>query len=161
MLSLNILIDNKALPGFHAEWGFAVSIEHKNNVWLWDAGASPLFIENAKKLQIDIKKAQGLAISHGHWDHTGGLSALQEQGYTLPLYMHPDGLKKKYALEPDGTYREIGIPGVLPKITEVHANYELMPGLTMFANITRLPTAFQAIQGFYSDQMQEKMVPQT
>ncbi len=149
MLKLTMLMDNDALPGFAFEWGLSVAIElPSKHLWLWDCGKTGAFFDNAKKLGIDVLKAEGLAISHGHYDHTGGLEALREAGFDAPIMMHPAGLQKRWSIQPEKTH-EIGIPGPLPNIKPIIATTKLDAGLTMVTAISRAANRFQAVDGFF------------
>lgn len=152
-----MLMDNKALPGFTAEWGLCVAIEYGDDLWLWDAGASDIFLKNAEQLGVDVMAAKGIAISHGHWDHTGGLPRLQEAGFSGPIFMHPVGLSKKYRFKSDDVPKDIGVPDPLPTISEVYGSREIAPGMTMVADIPRQPGNYEAVDGFYSEP--DKVIP--
>ena len=54
-------------------WGLVFYIETKKHKVLFDVGQSALFLSNAHRLNIDIQKVDTLVISHGHYDHGGGL----------------------------------------------------------------------------------------
>jgi len=72
-LKLKILVDNQALPGFKAEWGFSCLVEATEKV-LFDTGTSCDAIAfNAKKLGVEPESIEKLVLSHDHFDHTGGL----------------------------------------------------------------------------------------
>ena len=64
--------------GLRAEHGLSLYIETGNSKILFDTGQSGMFIQNAKHLGIDIADIDTLVLSHGHYDHTGGLSAFVE-----------------------------------------------------------------------------------
>jgi len=77
-MKLTIVYDNNALEGLECGWGFSCLIENKQNV-LFDTGNSGRkLLYNFKKLQIDPEIIYTIVISHNHWDHTGGLKALQK-----------------------------------------------------------------------------------
>lgn len=91
---ISILTEDQAKMGFLdkkfiAQHGFSVFIEGNPNV-LFDAGPSDAFVKNAALLGIDLQKIDTVALSHGHWDHTDGLSSLKFQGSTRILVAHPD-----------------------------------------------------------------------
>jgi len=69
-----VLVENTAcgteLKGQH---GLSFYIEHNGLKILFDCGADSLFLENAAKLGADIAAVDYLMISHGHYDHGGGL----------------------------------------------------------------------------------------
>ncbi len=68
------LIENLVYKkGLYAEHGLAIYIETENKKILFDTGQSGLFLENAKTLGISVAEIDILVLSHGHYDHTGGL----------------------------------------------------------------------------------------
>ena len=56
-----------------SEHGFCLLVEMKDTTILVDTGASGLFMENAQKLGINLRKVETLFLSHGHYDHGGGI----------------------------------------------------------------------------------------
>ncbi|SDB93211.1 MBL fold metallo-hydrolase [Williamwhitmania taraxaci] len=68
------LIENVVNGGtLQAEHGLSLYIETENKKILFDVGQSGLFLKNAQKLGVDISDVDCLVLSHGHYDHTGGL----------------------------------------------------------------------------------------
>ncbi|WP_304224323.1 MBL fold metallo-hydrolase [Gracilinema caldarium] len=97
MLKIRVLIDNDLPPAsaledgipqsLAAEHGLAFWIEKDGRAIIFDTGKSGAFTENAKKLNLDLAAAEAVIISHGHYDHGGGLRALaEESGYRGPLW---------------------------------------------------------------------------
>jgi len=74
-MELTVLVDNNTIIDqyYFAEPAVSYWIEESNKRILFDVGYSDIFIKNAKKLNIDLKKADFLVLSHGHFDHTGGI----------------------------------------------------------------------------------------
>lgn len=74
-MKITILADNTALFDrmFIAEHGFAAFIEAEGRRILFDTGYSGAFLVNAEKMQIDLLDLDYIVLSHGHFDHTGGL----------------------------------------------------------------------------------------
>lgn len=91
-MKLTVLIDNHTYIDryYCGEPAFCCYIEDGEHTILFDVGYSPLFIENARRMGIDLSKVTDIALSHGHDDHTGGLKAFFEE-FTQPvkLYRHP------------------------------------------------------------------------
>jgi len=77
-LKLTVLVDNNSLIDRYllAEPALCFFIEADGLRLLFDTGYSGIFLENARKLGIDLANLDYLALSHGHEDHTWGLEAL-------------------------------------------------------------------------------------
>ncbi|MCF7791461.1 MAG: MBL fold metallo-hydrolase [Victivallales bacterium] len=97
-VKLTVLCDNsvKTFSSLIGEHGFACFIETDNNKFLFDTGQGLGIIHNAFSLNIDIKEADGIILSHGHWDHTGGLESVLKLTGRKKIYAHPDVFAKKY-----------------------------------------------------------------
>lgn len=150
MTTLTFLCDNEAPQGLASEWGLSVAIEPDDgSLWLWDTGQSDLFLRNAAVLGIHAAHADGLAFSHGHYDHTGGLQALLDAGFHGRILAHSTATAVRYSHEK--TVHEIGPPAPLPAYEPVQGSKELAPGLTMFTDIPRRPGLFQAVRNFSYD----------
>jgi 7,8-dihydropterin-6-yl-methyl-4-(beta-D-ribofuranosyl)aminobenzene 5'-phosphate synthase len=68
------LIENLVnTENLYAEHGLSLYIETNNRKILFDTGQSGLFLQNAKKLGVTIEDIDCVVLSHGHYDHTGGL----------------------------------------------------------------------------------------
>jgi 7,8-dihydropterin-6-yl-methyl-4-(beta-D-ribofuranosyl)aminobenzene 5'-phosphate synthase len=74
-MEVTILVDNTALFDrmFVAEHGFSAYLEVEGKRILFDTGYSSAFLENAGKMKIDLLDLDYIVLSHGHFDHTGGL----------------------------------------------------------------------------------------
>ncbi|HKJ80028.1 MAG TPA: MBL fold metallo-hydrolase, partial [Prolixibacteraceae bacterium] len=73
-MKISILTDNNAGRNFQAEHGLSYLIEIDGEKILFDTGHSDVYLNNAKKLRINIQKSvEKIVLSHGHWDHTFGL----------------------------------------------------------------------------------------
>ena len=89
-MEVTLVYDNTTYrEGLLADWGFACYIEMENSPSiLFDTGAnSPVLLHNMKKLGIEPSAIDIIVISHGHWDHTGGLSELLKVNQTAKLYL--------------------------------------------------------------------------
>jgi len=100
-MKTTILVDNTALFDrmFVAEHGFSAFIEAEGKRILFDTGYSGAFLHNAQKMQIDLLDLDYIVLSHGHFDHTGGLwhlihrlmeAVIEDTPHQLPrLIAHP------------------------------------------------------------------------
>ena len=82
---ITIVVDNKSFDYINGEWGLSVYIQYAEKKILLDAGASNLFLENMKKLDIDVSDIDYATLSHAHYDHANGLpaffSTIKKQNY--------------------------------------------------------------------------------
>ena len=93
-MKLTVLLDNNTYIDqyFVGEPGLSFYIEDEDKKILFDTGYSHVFIENAKKMEIDLNQLTHIVMSHGHNDHTRGLIYLAKQydlGETM-MVAHPD-----------------------------------------------------------------------
>ncbi len=91
-MTITILTDNFPGDNTGAEHGLSYLIEHDGKKLLFDAGKSDLFLKNASAMGIDIADIDMIILSHGHFDHGGGLEYLE--GGTLVC--HPKCFVKRY-----------------------------------------------------------------
>ena len=81
-MRLVVLIDNCTINGrnLKGEGGASYYIEDEDKKFLLDTGASGLFMENAKNLDINLDDIDTVVLSHGHYDHAGGLKGNTNMG---------------------------------------------------------------------------------
>ncbi|MBS5112237.1 MAG: MBL fold metallo-hydrolase [Coprobacillus cateniformis] len=73
---LKTLVENTSISSsFQHKHGICFYIEVENHKMLFDLGPNDLFIENAKKMNVDLKQIDTVIISHGHVDHAGALQS--------------------------------------------------------------------------------------
>lgn len=85
--------DNKS---FKSEHGLSMYIEKDDKRYLLDTGASGDFIDNAKKLNIDLTKLDAVIISHNHFDHIGGLERLLKLNDRVKVYIKTEAKHQYY-----------------------------------------------------------------
>jgi 7,8-dihydropterin-6-yl-methyl-4-(beta-D-ribofuranosyl)aminobenzene 5'-phosphate synthase len=89
--------DTSSSPAYRSEHGLSLYIETENNKILFDTGASDLFLENAKSLDVNIDEIDLAVISHGHYDHGGGLQAFLEENSKAKVYIHEKAFENHYS----------------------------------------------------------------
>jgi 7,8-dihydropterin-6-yl-methyl-4-(beta-D-ribofuranosyl)aminobenzene 5'-phosphate synthase len=109
---ITTLMDNHAIGGSSlvAEHGFSCLLELPHTTVLLDTGTTGAFIENARLLGKDLSKVKHMVISHGHYDHAGGLRTFWEQEeHERPVLWTGKGfMDPKYSVK-DGGHRYTGI----------------------------------------------------
>ncbi|MDO9333602.1 MAG: MBL fold metallo-hydrolase [Dehalococcoidales bacterium] len=126
-IKITTLSENTAsAPDLLAEWGFSVLVEIDSLTVLLDTGLSSTVVHNAGILGIDLKKVDRIILSHGHYDHTGGLqNVLRLMRKKMEIIAHPDVWGEKYARQNETTYRYIGIPFQRPVLESLGASFTL------------------------------------
>jgi 7,8-dihydropterin-6-yl-methyl-4-(beta-D-ribofuranosyl)aminobenzene 5'-phosphate synthase len=104
----------ETVAGLRAEHGFSALVTVRSgttsSTLLFDAGASPdALAVNAERLGIDVGALQGVVLSHGHFDHVGGLDGLARlRGRSgLPLTVHPAAWTRRRLELPGGRSLEM------------------------------------------------------
>ncbi len=96
MMKVTILTENTVYKrGLLGEHGLSLLVDTGRQRYLFDTGQSRVFVHNAAKLGIDLKGLDGVILSHGHYDHGGGLEYWQELG-NVPIYVQEKAFEKKY-----------------------------------------------------------------
>src|SRR5690554_1096340 len=78
------------------EHGLAMLLEVGGKKILCDTGAGLTLVGNARALGVDLDDLDAVLLSHGHYDHTGGLAPLAKKTAALSVYAHPDIFGPKY-----------------------------------------------------------------
>lgn len=103
------LIENKSEnKDLDCEHGLSLYIEKDGNKIILDTGATGNFIDNAEKLGVSIKDVNIVVLSHGHYDHGGGLLRFLEINKKAKIYMKCSA-KDDYFSGKLGIYKYIGI----------------------------------------------------
>lgn len=117
-MRIRVLIENKETPFFLYEHGLSLLIEYNNKLVLFDTGKTSNFIENAKKLRLDLSKIDYLVLSHAHYDHTSGtIPFIKEYNYKKKIYVGNGFTNNKYSLYDDYVYK--GIPFKMDELNNV------------------------------------------
>lgn len=106
---LTVLVDNKAGTGLIGEHGFALFMETPAGNILFDSGQNNALLLNAQSLGIQLEDTAILVLSHGHYDHTGGIEDLLKRNRKLEIYLHAAVFQPRYSLE-EGKPRIIKMP---------------------------------------------------
>ncbi len=110
---------------------------------IFDAGQTTTAVHNAEVLGLDLEGLP-IVLSHGHYDHTGGLASVLERTGPVPVLAHPDVFASRYSRR-GGALRQIGIPFQREGLEELGAKFELsrapreiVPGLWITGQVPRI-----------------------
>lgn len=138
MKIVNLMEDTKGAEGCIYEHGLSFYIETKKHKILMDTGASDAILENAKVLGIDLAQVDTVIISHGHYDHTGGLLAFAKMNPRAKIFMRDNAGNGYYSIKDNGE-KYIGIDSdilSLPQLFLVEGDMEIDEELSLFTNVT-------------------------
>ena len=138
MRIVTLMEDTACAPGFVCEHGLSFYIEANGKKLLFDMGQTDLFLRNAQTLGARLDEVDTAFVSHGHYDHGGGLAAFLEVNRRAPVYLHRQAFEPHFSQKPDGI-KPIGMDPALAEsgrliltdgVTQVDQN------LTLFSDIT-------------------------
>ena len=110
-VKITTLLENTACrAGLCAAHGLSLYIETPRRKILFDMGPNADFVANAEALGVDLAAVDLAILSHGHYDHGGGLAAFCRVNAHAPVYIHKDAFRAYYALEEGRAPRYIGLP---------------------------------------------------
>jgi len=125
-IEISVLTDNIASSRCLGEWGLSFLIEAGDEKLLFDTGRSFTALHNASIIGKNLAGLNAIILSHGHYDHTGGLGNILKQTGKIKVIGHPDIFNPKYAHRQPGTAPYyIGIPFSRPLLEKAGAEFVL------------------------------------
>lgn len=128
-----LMEDTCGNPLCEYEHGLSVYVETEKHKILADTGASEKTIENARRLGIDLSQVDTVVLSHGHYDHSGGIPAFRSINQNAVIYMQQTAAGDYYHGE-----RYIGIDKRivrLPNVRMLGGDFRIDGELSVFAGI--------------------------
>lgn len=130
--------DTKGNSDCIAEHGLSFYVETEKHKLLMDTGATEHTWENAERLGIDLTEIDTVILSHGHYDHTGGVLSFAEKNPTAKIYMQRKAGGDYYNFK-EGFEKYIGIDKrilELPQLQLLDGEMKIDEELFLFSGIT-------------------------
>ncbi|MDT9546517.1 MAG: MBL fold metallo-hydrolase [Chlorobium phaeovibrioides] len=108
-IRISVIVDNTPLSGFSSEHGFSLWIEAGGSTLLFDTGRATAFASNLRQLDIELSRANMLVLSHGHYDHTGGVAHVLQEVPAMKVCMHPGALTRRWSIR-EGVAKPTDMP---------------------------------------------------
>ena len=116
-MKLTVLAENTACgEDVTAQHGLSLYIETGDKKILFDMGQSDAFAKNAERLGVDLSQVDLAVLSHGHYDHGGGLETFLRINTTAPVFVHESAWGAYY----NGTEKYIGLDRKLCQHPRLH-----------------------------------------
>ncbi len=139
MRIVNLIENTEGRAGCIYAHGLSFYIEKGSRKLLMDLGPSEDTLKNAKSLGIDLSSVDAVILSHGHYDHSGGILPYADAGFKADIYMQRSAGDDYYA--DDGTdavggrFRYIGIDKRicdLPQVRKLDGDFVIEEGIELF-----------------------------
>ncbi len=149
-MKIQIIIENNPDPQekYLSEHGLSVYFEFANSKILLDTGQSANFLANFTSAGISVEDIDHVIVSHGHYDHAGGLEYFIEKNKKAQIHLSEGIFEQAYFSSRSGKKRNIGIrfspAALLDRCRFIAENTEILPGLHVIkkvANTYPLPKA--------------------
>lgn len=139
-MKATVLVDNISKEDISGEWGLSILIEYDEKKILLDTGGSGLFLENAKKLGVDIRDVDYAVLSHAHYDHADGMRDFFMANDKAKFYLR-DSCGENCYMKKWFFHKYIGIPKNLldeykDRIVYAKEDYRMFPGVALIPHKT-------------------------
>lgn len=113
-MKITVLMENTtSREDLIKEHGLSLYIETANHKLLFDTGQTNGFITNVKTMGIDLSQVDKVFISHGHYDHGGGIQGFLEINHHAKIYISREAFQEFYSQKADGRIVSIGLDNTL------------------------------------------------
>lgn len=138
MKIINLIENTEGSQGCLFEHGLSFYVEALDRKLLIDTGATDAFITNAGKLDVDLGQVDYMILSHGHYDHAGGILSFAQINPTAPIFMQKQAICEYYHKD-ETLEKYIGIDSrikELPSLKLIDGSYRIEEGISLFSGVT-------------------------
>lgn len=136
MKIINLVENESGDSGCEAAHGLSFYVETENHKFLFDSSPSEVVIRNARMLSVDLTAVDTVILSHGHYDHSGGILPFVELNPRAKIYMQHNSGGEYYAFDgEDKGFRYIGIDKkilLLPQVQLLKGDTKIDDELQVF-----------------------------
>ena len=119
MRIINLVENTEGAAGCGFEHGLSFYIETEHHKLLMDTGQTDLLIRNAKKLGIDLTAVDTVVLSHGHYDHGGGILPFAEINPNAKIYVPGAAFGEYYSVNKAGVPHYIGLAKEIQELPQL------------------------------------------
>lgn len=149
-MKISVLTENHAGSQFLAEHGLSYWVETKGKRFLFDTGASDVFLKNAALMELDMDLIDTVVLSHGHYDHGGGLAYMNDKR----LICHPKAFGQRYHKR---HHRHLGLTMTKEQLEDRYALITTETPYWLYENVVflgaiPLSNDFEAMESDFQDE---------
>jgi len=143
------------------EHGFSALIETEQKNYLFDTGSGHSVVKNSLEMNKDLRTIRKIFLSHGHYDHTGGLPEILKLRGKVDVHAHPHVfLDRFHVIKENGkeTKRFVGLPFKKSYLESLGANFilnkdfiEIEKGIFLTGEVPRKTSFEKPDPGLFSD----------
>lgn len=139
-MKITLLVDKQENCDLQSEFGLAMLLEHNNSTMLFDTGADSALMNNAAAMQISHDDFRQVILSHGHYDHSGGLANLSPE----VIYCCSKVTQDHYSFHSEDDIHDIAMPDAARNVLQksqvifIDSFTEIAPGWFLTGPIPRV-----------------------
>lgn len=135
-MMIRVLVDNESSSGdIKSEHGLSLLLELQERKILFDFGQGEQFAANAERMGADLSEVDYAILSHGHYDHGGGLNHFLKINTTAPVYVRDNASDQYYAKREGDVMEYIGLPAIDDegRLILTGMEHQIEEGITLFS----------------------------